>query len=33
LEEFDADPERVRRLTNWDWIDAALRQLPDDIAA
>lgn len=33
LEEFDADPERVRRLTHWGWIDAALRQLPDDLAA
>ena len=33
LKAFDADPVRVRRLTNWDWIDAALLQLPDDIAA
>jgi transposase len=33
LEELDADPERVRHLTNWHWIDTALHQLPDDIAA
>lgn len=33
LEDLDAHPERVRRLTNWGWIDAALQQLPDDIAA
>jgi transposase len=33
LEEYDADPERVRRLTNWHWIDTALSQLPDEIAA
>jgi transposase len=33
LEELDADPERVRRLTHWGWINAALLQLPDDLAA
>jgi transposase len=33
LEDLDAHPERVRRLTNWGWIDAALQQLPDEIAA
>jgi transposase len=33
LAAFDADPERVRRLTNWHWIDTALGQLPVDIAA
>jgi len=33
LEDLDADPDRVRRLTNWSWIDAALQQLSSDIAA
>lgn len=33
LAELDADPERVRRLTNWNWIDAAFQQLSDNIAA
>jgi transposase len=33
LEDLDAHPERVRRLTNWDWIDAALQQFPDNMAA
>ncbi len=28
LEEFDADPPRVRRLCGWDWINAALARLP-----
>ncbi len=27
LARFDADPERVRRLTGWDWITAAIQQL------
>jgi hypothetical protein len=33
LADLDADPARVRRLTNWSWINAALNQLPDEIAA
>jgi transposase len=33
LEDLDADPARVRRLTNWAWIAAALQQLPEEIAA
>lgn len=28
-----ADPERVRRLTGWGWIDVAIRQLPRPCAA
>ena len=35
LEQWDADPERVRRLTGWAWIDEARTALPQpvDIAA
>ena len=33
LEWLEADPERVRSLTNWRWIAAALRALPTEIAA
>jgi hypothetical protein len=33
LEEWDADPARVRSLADWDWIAAARRQAPADIAA
>jgi hypothetical protein len=29
LEEWDADPPRVRRLCGWDWITAAVAALPD----
>ncbi len=32
LAKFDADPERVRRLTNWAWIAQALDSLPQPIA-
>jgi transposase len=28
LTELDADPERVRRLAGWDWIEEAFDQLP-----
>jgi hypothetical protein len=28
LEQFDADPERVRRLVGWSWLIEALEQLP-----
>jgi transposase len=28
LAEFEADPERVRSLANWDWIKAAVNRLP-----
>ena len=28
LEHLDADPARLQRLAGWDWIAAALRQLP-----
>ena len=28
LEQLDADPARLQRLAGWDWIVAALRQLP-----
>lgn len=35
LWQWDADPERVRRLVGWEWIREALSQLPlpNDIAA
>jgi hypothetical protein len=33
LEELDADPERVRRLTGWHWIAENLHVLPQDHAA
>ena len=33
LRKFDADPERVRSLTNWEWINKALDSLPQPIAA
>jgi DDE superfamily endonuclease len=29
LEEWDADPPRVRRLCGWDWITDAVASLPD----
>ena len=32
LEEWDADPPRVRSLCGWDWINAALASLPDHLA-
>jgi hypothetical protein len=28
LARIEADPDRVRRLTGWDWISAAVQQLP-----
>jgi hypothetical protein len=31
LEEWDADPPRVRRLCGWDWINDALATLPTDL--
>jgi transposase len=33
LERLDADPERVRSLTNWRWIREALCGLPTELAA
>jgi transposase len=33
LHDLDAHPERVRRLAGWDRIDAAIQQLPTDLAA
>jgi transposase len=33
LEELDADPERIKRLTGWHWIVDALHQLPRNRAA
>jgi transposase len=33
LERLDADPDRVRSLTNWRWIAAALPHLLTEIAA
>ena len=31
LDEFDADPARVRSLCGWDWITAAITTLPDSL--
>jgi hypothetical protein len=31
LDEFDADPARVRGLRGWDWIDAAIASLPEPL--
>jgi hypothetical protein len=33
LRRIEADPARVRRLTGWDWIDAAVQDLPTVHAA
>lgn len=33
LDDLDAHPDRVRRLTGWEWIDAAIQQLPVDLTA
>lgn len=33
LEALDAEPERVRRLTNWHWIGDNLDHLPEEHAA
>lgn len=33
LTELEADPQRVRSLAGWDWIEAAVRQLPSIHAA
>jgi len=32
LEELDADPPRIRRLSGWDWINAAIGTLPAALA-
>jgi hypothetical protein len=32
LDELDADPARVRRLGDWDWINAAIASLPASLA-
>ena len=31
LDEFDADPARVRRLCGWDWINDAITTLPEPL--
>ena len=33
LEELRRDPERVKQLCRWDWLDAALTRLPPPAAA
>ena len=33
LVELEANPERVRALAGWDWIDSTIQQLPTHIAA
>ncbi len=33
LAELEADPARVRSLAGWDWIEAAVQQLPSRYAA
>lgn len=33
LDEMDADPKRVRRLTGWHWITENLHDLPQSTAA
>jgi hypothetical protein len=33
LAKFDADSDRVRKLTGWDWITTAVQQLPHVHAA
>ena len=33
LTEFESNPERVRTLAGWDWIDNAIQNLPVSIAA
>ncbi|GAC1629920.1 MAG: hypothetical protein NVS4B2_12650 [Chloroflexota bacterium] len=33
LEDLDADPARVKRLTGWHWIEENLHTLPQDHAA
>jgi hypothetical protein len=33
LEELDADPERVKRLTGWHWIMDTFHHLPQNHAA
>ena len=33
LTELESDPDRVRALTAWDWIDEAVQNLPTNIAA
>lgn len=33
LMELEADPGRVRSLACWDWIDAAVQQLPTSYAS
>ncbi|MFQ6028417.1 MAG: transposase [Dehalococcoidia bacterium] len=33
LSELESKPDCVRRLANWDWIEAAIQKLPAQIAA
>jgi transposase len=33
LRRIEADPPCVRRLTGWDWINAAIQDLPTDHSA
>ena len=33
LTELESDPDRVRALTGWDWIEEAVQHLPTHIAA
>ena len=33
LSELESDPDRVRSLTAWDWIDEAIQGLPVRLAA
>jgi len=33
LSELESDPERVREITAWDWIDKAIQGLPVRLAA
>ena len=33
LSELESDPDRVRSLTAWDWIDEAIQGLPVHLAA
>jgi hypothetical protein len=33
LQELQNDPERVRRLCDWSWLNAALTRLPPPAAA
>jgi len=33
LTEFESDPNRVRGLAGWEWIDEAVKDLPTLLAA